>query len=167
MKIFIIILVLVIFFISTLKKPEISSISTQQPSQPAETSEIHVDIEGAVVKPGLYVLDEDSYVGDLVELAGGYTDANTSCVNLAHKLSDGEKYYVPFSSEECVEEKLININTATLEELDSLPGIGEAKAQNIIDYREKNGFFETTEEIMEVDGIGEKIYNDIKDLICV
>lgn len=128
---------------------------------------IHVDVAGAVVNPGLYELPIDSYTGDAIELAGGYNDANETCVNLAHKLSDGEKIYIQSSDEECIESELININTATVAELDTLPGIGETKAQNIVDYRESNGFFTKPEDIMNVEGIGESIYADIEDLITI
>lgn len=162
MKIIIIIIGICFLLISMLQKPVIESTTEE-----TAVISIHVDIQGAVTKPGLYELEDGSYLGDLITLAGGYSDANETCINQAHKLSDGEKIYIPFSNEECIEEELININTATLEELDTLPGIGETKAQNIIDYREANGYFTTTEEIMEVNGIGEQIYADIKDLICV
>lgn len=161
MKIILFIIIIFVILIN-LREPQVH---TSDEVEPAAT--IHVDIQGAVKNPGLYELEEGTYVGDLILLAGGYTNANVTCVNQAHKLSDGEKYYVPFDTEECSESELVNINTATVEELDTLPGIGEAKAQNIIDYREANGYFETTEEIMQVNGIGEAIYEDIEDLICI
>lgn len=160
MKIIFFVLI-VFFFLINLQKPQVEN------TEEIVVQTIHVDIQGAVKNPGLYELDIESYAGDLITLAGGYDNANEACVNQAHKLSDGEKYYVPFSDEECIESELININTASVEELDTLPGIGEAKAQNIVEYREANGYFETTEEIMEVNGIGEAIYNDIKELICI
>lgn len=162
MKIIFIIAGICLLLVSAFQKPTIESTTEE-----IVPTTIHVDIQGAISSPGLYEVNEGAYLGDLITVAGGYKDANEECINLAHKLSDGEKVYIPFSNEACIEEELININTATLEELDTLPGIGEAKAQNIIDYREANGYFTTTEEIMEVSGIGEQIYNDIKDLICI
>lgn len=165
MKIFIIAIIFCIILINNRGNSEVVTVEEPVTEETAEF--IHVDVAGAVSNPGLYELPANSYTGDAIELAGGYSSANESCINLAHKLSDGEKVYIPTSEEECVKTELININTATVEELDTLPGIGETKAQNIVDYREANGFFVAPEDIMNVEGIGESIYEDIKDLITI
>ena len=111
---------------------------------------------------------------------GGLTQsASLDQINLAEVLEDGMKIYVP-NIEEKVEQdhigklqqsqkinKVLNLNTATLYELDTLPGIGESTAQKIIEYRQQNGDFKTTEEIMDVSGIGEAKFSSIKKLITV
>lgn len=165
MKILIFIAIIFLILFNNRGNVEVAEVEEVATEETTET--IHVDVAGAVTSPGLYELPVNSYTGDAIELAGGYSSANESCINLAHKLSDGEKIYVPTSEEECVEIELININTATVEELDTLPGIGETKAQNIVDYREANGFFITPEDIMNVEGIGESIYEDISEMITI
>jgi len=157
------------------------------------SEEIKVYICGFVKNPGVYELESDSRIIDLLLLCGGETqEACLEVVNLAQKISDGDMVYIP--SEEEIKESgianfaggfitnsivnisadndtsilnVININTATQEELIMLPGIGEKTAKNIIDYRNKYGFFKTKEEIKNVKGIGEKKYEKIKDLIMV
>lgn len=148
----------------------------------AETLVVHVD--GAVAAPGVYELPAGSRANDAVLAAGGLTeDADTSSLNLATPLSDGDKVRVPVEGEEvsaasaaatgttATEDStsggLVNINTATLEELDTLPGVGEATAQAIIDDREQNGPFSSIEDLMRVSGIGEKKYAKLEAMICV
>ena len=143
-----------------------------------EVSVIFVDIEGAVVLPGVYELPSDSRVDNLITAAGGLRDdASTDDLNRARPLTDGEKIVVltqneakkkqdeSFNDEE--EDSLIDINTADEAGLTSLPGIGESKARAIITYREENGLFSSTDDIMNVSGIGEATYANIKDLIKV
>lgn len=157
--------------------------------QPAPTkSPIAVHVIGAVPRPGLYEFVEGARVQDAIDVAGGLlSSADVSSINLAALLEDGQQLNIPyqdgaqpiqsFSSDELVlptEEssnaentELININTATVEELDSLPGIGPTTAQRIIDYRNENGPFDTIEDIQNVSGIGPSTFDDIKDLITV
>ena len=146
-----------------------------------ESSVILVYICGSVANPGVYELSEGSRICDGLEAAGGFSEgADESRINLAGYLSDGDMVYFPEEGEEIPEGStgagvpdsgtssgLININTASAEELCTLPGIGASKAAAIIKYREENGRFTDTSMIMNVTGIGENLYNNIKDLICV
>ncbi len=144
--------------------------------------EIIVHITGCVEKEGIVSLQEGARIADAVEEAGGLTlDANLKNVNLAYKLKDGQKIHIPSNIEdensEIITEKsgvetmkneseLININTATQTELETLSGIGPSMAMKIIDYRNKNGEFENIESIKEVPGIGDNKFDAIKDSIC-
>lgn len=147
---------------------------------PENTSgEVVVHVAGAVSSPGVYTLPADSRVDDAVRAAGATADADLSQLNLAQKLADGQKITVPVAgaapadgsstatTADSESGALININTATQEELESLPSIGEVRAQAIIAYREEHGGFRTTDELMEVSGIGEKIFADISPHITV
>ena len=155
--------------------------------RPAPTPEpLRVHIAGAVVRPGVYDLDDGSRVADAVEAAGGFVaEADKNALNLAAFLDDGERLDIPFVAGFVPEEEqgfvvitegtpsplageeLVNINTASIEELDKLPGIGQTTAVRIIDYRTANGPFGTIEDIINVSGIGTATYDDIKDLITV
>ena len=138
-------------------------------------AEILVYVCGAVKNPGVVSLREGGRAADALEAAGGFAEnAATDYVNLAEKVSDGEKLYFP-DKEECeavlqTEDnggKLININTADAATLCTLPGIGEARATDIIRYRETFGPFESCEDIMKVSGIKTSVYNKIHDMITV
>lgn len=184
-----------------------------------KTTKVYIDIKGAINKPGVYELDSNKKVIDVVNLAGGLTNqADTTYINLAKKVTD-EMVVIIYTKEEIKKAKekeklsiandnicicpkiendaclknetstsknsssknnntskdtitstpnsLININTATKEELQNLSGVGESKAQAIIDYRIKNGNFTKVEDILNVTGIGESIYEKIKDNITV
>lgn len=145
----------------------------------AASGEVVVHVAGAVSAPGVYTLPADSRVDDAVRAAGATADADLSQLNLAQKLADGQKITVPAAGETPAPADnaapsdsgqsgaLININTATREELETLPSIGEMRAQAIIAYREEHGGFRTTDELMEVSGIGEKIFADISPHITV
>ncbi len=153
--------------------------------RPAPTpGPVTVHVDGAVQKPGVYTLPPGSRVKDAIQAAGdALPSANTSRINLAEPLQDGVLIVVPeigqasapTTSQQPPGERastilpggLININTATLEELDLLPGIGPVTAEKIIQYREDNGFFVTIEDILQVPGIGDKTLDDIRDLITV
>ena len=145
----------------------------------AASGEVVVHVAGAVSAPGIYTLPADSRVDDAVRAAGATADADLSQLNLAQKLADGQKITVSAAGETPAPADnaapsdsgqsgaLININTATREELETLPSIGEVRAQAIIAYREEHGGFRTTDELMEVSGIGEKIFADISPHITV
>lgn len=133
-------------------------------------SHIFIDIDGAVKKPGVYQLKDGDRVNDAIIMAGGLTEnAYTKNLNKARKLVDGEKIYIINVSEIEIssdDNKLININTASINDLMSLPSIGEVYAQRIIDYR-NNKFFTSIEEIKNIEGIGDKTFEKIKDLITI
>jgi competence protein ComEA len=139
------------------------------------TSYVYVDIKGAVRYPGVYRVAGTLRVQDVVALAGGLlATADTSSVNLASPITDAMMIVIPTVSTVVVEtssddesDDRIDINTATVEELDTLYGIGYILAQRIIDYRADHGDFAAIEEIMNVDGIGTSVYEAIKDDIRV
>lgn len=156
-----------------------------QEEKQEEKKEIIVHITGCVVEEGIVKLEEGARIVDAIEKAGGTTsDANMSKVNLAYKLKDGQKLYIPSNiddeeeaivtekgegvlGEEVQSGEKVNINTATQTELETLSGIGPSMALKIIEHRNKNGDFSSIEDIKNVQGIGEAKFESIKDSICI
>lgn len=135
-----------------------------------EENYIYVHICGAVKKEDVYRLSKGARVYEALAMAGGLANnGESSKVNLARIIVDGESIYFPMKGEKIKanDDGIVNINTCTKEDLMKLPGIGEAKAGDIIEYREKNGGFTKTEEIMKISGIKDSLYNKIKDKIKV
>ena len=141
-----------------------------------EKAVIYVHVCGAVNEPGVVKLPEGSRGQDALEAAGGFAPgAAVDVVNLAEPLTDGVKLYFPTleeaedwqESEQAKESGLVNINTADVAQLCTLPGIGEARAKAIIAYRETNGNFQDIEDIMKVSGIKDSAFGKIRDLITV
>lgn len=148
-----------------------------------EIGQIYVYVCGAVNDPNVYQADEGSRLFELIEMAGGFTpEADRASLNLARSVADGEQIRVLTKEETAqgmtlVSENaaaqtaagsgLVNINTASISELTSITGIGESRAQAIIDYREKNGGFRSVEEIKKVDGIKDGLFSKIKDYITI
>jgi competence protein ComEA len=139
---------------------------------------ISVYVSGEVYQAGLYSLPAGSRVNDAIQVAGGFSaDANREALNLAESLKDGQQIDVPKLITGTVTGGntrstnpsliLVDINTASLEQLDTLPGIGPITAQEIIDYRNANGPFAGIEDIMNVPRIGQTTFDKIKDLITV
>ena len=144
---------------------------------------IYVDVKGEVHHPGVYQMKAENRVKDLIEAAGGFTPlADDQKLNLAQLLGDQMVIVVPKKGEEvssepahaprtqkkeCGKEVKVNINTATVEELKTLKGIGEKKAEAIIEYRKKNGSFKNKEELMKVRGIGKKLYESFQERVIV
>ena len=149
----------------------------------------YVDVKGEVKKPGVYKVHDGMIVNDVITLAGGLTkNAYTNNLNLASKVVEGSviyvykksevtttkttvltssyKYTIPVNTEPIISDGLININTASKEELLTITGIGESKADQIIEYR-KNNPFKTIDDIMNVSGIGESLFAKIKEYITV
>lgn len=142
----------------------------------AAEEDIWVYVCGAVESPGVVCLSPGSRAADALEAAGGFSaDAAAEAVNLAARVSDGEKLYFPTREEyqaqgagqEAAAGGLVNINTADAAQLCTLPGIGESRAADIIAYREANGGFGACEDIMRVSGIKESVYRKISDRITV
>lgn len=163
---------------------------------------VYVDIKGAVKKPGVYKINSDKKIIDVITMAGGLMEnANTDNINLSKKVTD-EMVIIIYTNEEvknsnivdtvikvidkecvcpniqndgCINteindsitnvNKTININTATLEELMSINGLGETKAKAIIKYREENGYFKIIDDLLNVSGIGEALFEKIKEYI--
>ena len=204
LKFFIVFIILLIFGVLSI----IISRNTVKASTKVSTNTLFVDIKGAINSPGVYELNENSRIIDLINKAGGLSEnADTSIINLSKKLKD-EDYIIIYTKDEvlnykdkiisskeiikeieekiicpnsdndgCINNKknnkteenensLININTASLEELETLSGIGENKAKKIIEYREKQKF-NSIEDIKNVSGIGESLFEKIKDNIAV
>lgn len=121
------------------------------------------EIKGEIKKPGIYKINKDETLEDLINKAGGLTKlADISSLSLQKKILHKEIVVIPIIKQ--IEK--ISINSASLEELMTLPGIGESKAKKIIEYR-TNQSFHSIEEIMNVKGIGQKIFNKLKDKICL
>ena len=133
------------------------------------TGSVTVHVAGAVAQPGVYSLPVGSRVDSAIQAAGGFlTSADKDEINLAALLIDGMQISVTtLGGESHAVEGRLNINTATFEELDSLPGIGATAAQNIINYRLMHGPFASIESILDVPGIGPSTYERIKNLITV
>lgn len=144
-------------------------------------NKVTIDIAGEVIKPGVYELNNGDRIIDILVMAGGLgANADRDWVeknlNQAEKLVDGQKIYIPKVGEEIKidskvlgtsESKIIRLNTATIDDLDKLTGIGPAIAGRIIDYREKNGGFKDINELKLVSGIGDKLFEKIKDEIAL
>ncbi|MFL0195790.1 helix-hairpin-helix domain-containing protein [Clostridium sp. WILCCON 0269] len=156
---------------------EQSNIEKAENTAEGALGDITVYINGEVKNPGVYKLKQDSRIEDLVKACGGFTnEANSYKLNLAKKLKDEDYIYVDKKlenkdqgSENSQEqngigvEGKININSATKEELKTIPGIGDVTAQKIIDYREQNGDFSSMEDLKQIDRIGDKTLEKIKD----
>ena len=172
-----------------------ADITLEDNTSDTRAGKICVDIGGAVVKPGVYTVSENTRLYEVIELAGGLlSNADTDSINRAEYVEDGEKITIPIvyippeqsgsegtqsesspvteegESDEtgtsAINNGLVNINSASKEELKTLNGIGDVKADKIIEYRSGNRF-RKKEDIKDVDGIGDSIYNKIKDAITV
>ncbi len=152
-----------------------------------KSKEIVIHVAGAVENPGVYVLSEGQRIDDAIQKAGVAENADEDALNRAALLVDGQKIVVPSLDETNIINQegvtmvqnddsidlmdntsvKININTATQMQLMELPGIGEVKAAAIIRYRNEQGNFQSTEQLLQVNGIGTAIYSRISDLVCI
>lgn len=147
---------------------------------------MYVDVKGAVNKVGMYEVSSDMRVSNVIDMAGGLTDiADEKQINFSQRLEDQMVIYIPYEGEEISENQfksitnnsgstnqrettdLININQATKEELMLLNGVGEKKAEKIIEYREENGSFKAIEDLKNVNGFGEKSFESLKNCISI
>ena len=172
---------------SDLKQDNNSSQSTNN----STTTEVTVYISGAVKTEGVITMSSEDRLSDAIKVMGGIVEgADMNAINLAEKLVDGKHYIIPKQGEQIPNDVnagggvsgastqtsggsaqgqggLVNLNTATIEQLDTLPGVGEATANKIITYREENGGFKSIEDLKNVKGIGDKKFEEIKGNICV
>jgi competence protein ComEA len=167
-----------------------ASPSPETATSPGVPAEVMVYVCGAVRRPGVVRLPEGARVADAIDLAGGPTgDAELSAVNLAAKVGDGQQIVVPergasgaasggaaaapagaaagAAGTAAAPGALVNLNTASLQELETLSGVGPSTAQKIIDYRTANGGFTSIEQLMEVPGIGDAKFAAVKDSITI
>lgn len=168
-----------IYIFKQTQENEINYYETEENLETKEKNinQITIHITGEVNNPGIVILDEGARIVDALEAAGGETqNADINKLNLAYVLDDGEKLYIPGKNEEekeyitrgngnQTETAKVNINTAQIEELSILPGIGEATANKIIEYRKENGKFEKIEDIKNVPGIGDSKFQNIKEML--
>lgn len=163
---------------------------TAQEVKEEKPTSVFVDIAGAVKKPGVYEIEPEARIYEVVDKAGGLTkDADTSMMNLAERVNDGMKIVIPaegtvvsqggqsdsYNSEQTggsggsatTPDGKVNINQADAVELQAINGIGPVTADSIIAYREENGLFRTPEDLKKVRGIGEKTFEKIKDQVII
>ncbi len=143
------------------------------PAATAAPKEIKVYVSGAVARAGVYTLKEGQRVEDALAAAGGASpQADISAINLASRVRDEMQVHVPLPGESAVSSgqaagSQIDLNTASVSLLETLPGVGPVTAQNIISYRSKNGPFKRVEELTEAKLVGSSVFGKIKDLIVV
>lgn len=178
------IIILAIILISSLiikctAKPNTKVIADNNKNKDVKTEKLEdniiIDISGEIKNPGIYKMKGKVRLYEIIDKAGGLKEeANINSINQARYVKDGEKIIIPSSrnsqgmDKESIsnENNLVNINTASKEELLKLPGIGEVTAEKIINYRDNNNFTKI-EDLKNVNGIGTATYNKLKDLICV
>ena len=170
-------------YLETIQSTDEKSAESVEDSVNADTktldaSTIFVQVAGAVENPGVYELEPNSRVFQAIEAAGGLTKkAEDSDLNQAMVLNDGEKIYVFSKGEKAKLEQeaeasssdsaLLNINSASAEDFQTLPGIGQTKANQIVSYRDENGDFKNIEDIKNVSGIGDSTFSQIESLITI
>ncbi|WP_281487022.1 helix-hairpin-helix domain-containing protein [Lysinibacillus sphaericus] len=164
-------------------QPIEETIPMESTAEEAVQQQVFVDIKGAVMYPGVYELQPDKRIFDAIQLAGGYIEnADTQLVNHAQKVQDEMVIYIPIKGEQLEDissnllmlplesqnkSQKINVNTADAETLATLPGIGPSKAHSILSYREEKGRFQTIDDVRNINGIGDKTFEKIKDSITV
>jgi competence protein ComEA len=153
-------------------RPQVEPVApaaSMQPSSSASTGYIVVAVSGKVRRPGLVRLPAGSRVADAIEAAGGaLAGTDLSQINLAKKVSDGELIAIGVAAGPGPSAGgPVNLNSATLEQLQTLPGVGPVLAQRILDYRDQHGGFATVADLQKVSGIGAAKYNDLKNRVTV
>lgn len=170
----------------SIEAPEKNSSETKPIDETVSTSTrsvIYVDVKGAVKRPGMYAFVAEDRVFDVIQNAGRLTEsADEKQINFAAKITDQQMLYVPEVGEEIPESSnaslatvdsadtnpdRVHLNTADLSQLQQIPGIGEKKAREIIQYRQDNGSFKSIDELQEIDGIGQKTVEKIKNFVTI
>ena len=178
----IIISIIIYYMTQKIGNDEIVIDNTESIEEEEIEEKIAIHMTGCVKNPGIIELKEGERIDDAIQLAGGLTEeADLTNVNLAYKVEDGQKIYIPsihdIEEKEIIQENQeeifgkenetgkVNINTAKQTELETLPGIGPTIALRIIEYRKENGEFTDIEELKEIEGIGEAKWEQIKDFV--
>ncbi len=152
------------------------SVTIQEPSSSIEEPSVFVHVVGEVEKPGIYIVATRARVFDAIIAAGGFTkSADQSTVNLAREVSDGEQVVVmaagaqsgSATAQTSAQTALISLNRASQLELEALPGVGPTLAGRMIDWRSVNGGFKKKEDLLKVSGIGNKMFDGMKDLVTL
>ena len=178
-----------VFFVQTMQpnQPEAIVVQTNTAEKPEDSfsqpetikNELVVHVAGAVQNPGVYTLQDGSRVEDAITRAQLLPQSDADALNRAALLTDGQKIVVPFAGESQTSHPLtesetgtmpndkVNLNHATFAQLMTLPGIGEVKAQAIMQYRQEHNGFQTIDQLLQVNGIGNAIYSQIAHLVCV
>lgn len=151
------------------EQPPVVSHSVSRSTEPTKSAQVVVSVIGKVAHPGLLTLPDGSRVADALRAAGGAVqDADLGGLNLARKLSDGEQVAVgvpaPVQAQDRPPDK-VDLNTATAAQLQEIPGVGPTTAQRILQWRTKNGRFESVDQLREIDGIGDTKFARLKDLV--
>lgn len=152
------------------KVEDTREVSTIEKSTEKKEQFIYVYVCGKVKNPGVYKLEKNARVHEALMMAGGVLkNADAESLNQAEYMEDGQTIYVPDLNEKMDSKKddLLNINEATLEEMMTLPSIGESKANLILEYRNENGNFKSIEDLMDIPGIKQGVFDKIKDKIKV
>lgn len=152
------------------------SVTIEEPSSSIEEPSVFVHVVGEVEKPGIYIVANRARVFDAIIAAGGFTkSADQSTVNLAREVSDGEQVVVmaagaqsgSAAAQTSAQTALISLNRASQLELEALPGVGPTLAGRMIDWRTANGGFKKKEDLLKVSGIGNKMFDGMKDLVTL
>lgn len=176
LKIIIILVVAISIVLSSCVNHEEITI-TEEDTTLKEVNYYMIDLRGEVYRPGIYKVQKGSLIIDVINLAGGLREeADLSQINLVETINDNCKIIInkrkdPSTTIENQDNNdnnnKININTCTIEQLMTLPNIGSVKAKAIVEYRKTNGLFKSIDNLLEVTGIGQSLFNQIKDLITV
>lgn len=146
---------------------------------PLPAQDIHIFIDGEVATPGVVTVPDGARLTDVVDAAGGFTDeADYSVLNLAARIGDGENITIPSVSHDAdpvssagisipASGAPMNLNTATISQLDELPGIGEVLAGRIVAYRDEHGPFDTVDDLVDVEGISSRMVDELRPLVTV
>ncbi len=157
----------------TAKTPETELADLPEPEEEKETDTVYIYVCGEVNAPGVYALSDGSRIFEALALAGGLTEeADTTVINQAEPVTDGMMIRIPKAGEAVAEAEepsdgRINLNTATADQLMTLPGIGSSKAESIIAYREEHGAFRDITELMQIPGIKEGVFSKLKEKVKV
>lgn len=161
-------LICVFLFVSGQAKSEPVRVTPKNSSTTMNLTSGFVHVSGAVEKPGVYPIDSDMRLFEVISLAGGFTEhADQDSVNLARTVTDGEQILVSQKGSVANAKGLVSLNRASVSELDQLPGIGPTLAARILDWREANQGFKNVDDLRKVGGIGDKLFAAVRKLVTL